>query len=97
MIGPLLASVARNITVVGLPEALSGPVRRGDAAAVARHLEALSKHPGIRDFYRAGVLAQIPMAAMLGEGPPNGLREIQALIAHGGRKPIRSALIPRKR
>jgi predicted short-subunit dehydrogenase-like oxidoreductase (DUF2520 family) len=37
----LLRSVADNIEQVGLPEALTGPVRRGDAATVSGHLQAL--------------------------------------------------------
>ncbi len=39
---PLLASVVRNLASVGLPAALTGPVARGDAASVERHIEALA-------------------------------------------------------
>ncbi len=39
----LLASVATNIDKVGLPEALTGPVVRGDVEAVRRHLNALPR------------------------------------------------------
>lgn len=37
----LLETVASNIGVLGLPAALTGPIARGDAAAVRRHREAL--------------------------------------------------------
>lgn len=37
----LLRSVADNVEQVGLPQALTGPVVRGDASAVALHLSAL--------------------------------------------------------
>ena len=104
MVGPLLESVGRNVRRVGLPEALSGPVRRGDALAVAGHLEALEnaakKRKNLRwvvDLYRAGVLAQIPMAGALGEAPKSGLAEIQARVAHAREMPLRSALPSRKR
>ena len=36
MLGPLLRSVAENVETLGFPEALTGPVRRGDAAAIER-------------------------------------------------------------
>jgi predicted short-subunit dehydrogenase-like oxidoreductase (DUF2520 family) len=39
----LLASVATNVESVGVPEALTGPVVRGDSATVARHLAALAR------------------------------------------------------
>lgn len=44
-LGGLLASVAHNIARVGLPEALTGPIARGDASTVARHREALLSCP----------------------------------------------------
>ncbi|MCC6556267.1 MAG: DUF2520 domain-containing protein, partial [Polyangiaceae bacterium] len=43
MLGPLLRTVAENVEALGLPTALTGPVRRGDAAGVARHLETLRR------------------------------------------------------
>lgn len=39
----LLASVAFNIARVGVPQALTGPVSRGDRATVQRHARALGK------------------------------------------------------
>lgn len=41
-LGALLQSVAQNILDVGPRKALTGPISRGDARAVARHLEALA-------------------------------------------------------
>jgi predicted short-subunit dehydrogenase-like oxidoreductase (DUF2520 family) len=40
-IGSLLSSVAANVARVGVPEALTGPIVRGDADTVARHRQAL--------------------------------------------------------
>jgi predicted short-subunit dehydrogenase-like oxidoreductase (DUF2520 family) len=37
----------------GLPAALTGPVSRGDAGTVARHLEALAANPDLQAAYRA--------------------------------------------
>lgn len=38
----LLRSVAHNLETLGMPDALTGPVMRGDVAAVAKHREALA-------------------------------------------------------
>ena len=47
MLGPLLRSVADNVETLGFPDALTGPVRRGDAAGVEKHLATLrEKLPG---------------------------------------------------
>jgi predicted short-subunit dehydrogenase-like oxidoreductase (DUF2520 family) len=43
MLGPLLASVAKNLTRSGARKALSGPVARGDANTSMRHLELLRR------------------------------------------------------
>ena len=45
LLGSLLRSVADNVARVGPSSALTGPIARGDATAVARHLEALSAEP----------------------------------------------------
>jgi predicted short-subunit dehydrogenase-like oxidoreductase (DUF2520 family) len=41
-VGALLRTVGENVERIGVPEALSGPVIRGDAATVGRHRRALS-------------------------------------------------------
>jgi len=42
-VGALLRTVSENIVQVGLPDALSGPVRRGDAKTVAAHRKELAQ------------------------------------------------------
>ena len=37
LLGPLLRSVGDNVEALGFPHALTGPVRRGDAAGVQKH------------------------------------------------------------
>lgn len=50
----LLASSAVNVGARGPAGALTGPVRRGDAGTVARHIDALTAiDPRIRDGYRS--------------------------------------------
>ena len=70
MLGPLLRSVAENVETLGFPDALTGPVRRGDAAGVERHLATLrSKMPSAVDLYVASGEAQLPLARAIGDAP----------------------------
>lgn len=43
---PLMQGTLANLTSVGLPGALTGPISRGDVGTVKRHLEALKAMPG---------------------------------------------------
>jgi predicted short-subunit dehydrogenase-like oxidoreductase (DUF2520 family) len=79
MLGPLLRSVADNIEILGFPDALTGPVRRGDAAAVHRAWELIaSRVPYGADLYAAAVAAQLPLAEALGEAPASAWVELRA-------------------
>ncbi len=68
VLGPLLRTVADNIEHLGLPQALTGPIRRGDAATVQRHLCQIGALPSTsRDLYKAAARKQIEMAKALGD------------------------------
>ena len=70
LLGPLLRSVADNLEHLGLPEALTGPVRRGDAAAVVAHRRRLGRQaPALVPLYDAAVRAQLDLARRLAEAP----------------------------
>lgn len=43
---PLLKGTLANLEAVGLPQALTGPIARGDVPTVERHLAALARAPG---------------------------------------------------
>jgi predicted short-subunit dehydrogenase-like oxidoreductase (DUF2520 family) len=78
MLGPLLRSVAENVERLGLPEALTGPVRRGDAAGVAKHLTTLEQiAPGLVPFYVASARVQLPLARALGDAPGESFDAIE--------------------
>ncbi|HYE99477.1 MAG TPA: DUF2520 domain-containing protein [Planctomycetota bacterium] len=48
----LAGGTVANVRAVGLPDALTGPIERGDAATVGRHLDALRRHaPGLTELY----------------------------------------------
>jgi predicted short-subunit dehydrogenase-like oxidoreductase (DUF2520 family) len=81
LVGPLLRTVGENVTRLGLPEALSGPVRRGDAATLRRHLRRLRQRtPDLVPLYVELARAQLGMARALGEGSSQGYDEVEALL-----------------
>ncbi len=80
LVGPLLRSVADNLERCGLPQALTGPVRRGDVATIEAHLERIrSELPALESLYDASVRAQLTMARELGEATPQQLDKIATL------------------
>jgi predicted short-subunit dehydrogenase-like oxidoreductase (DUF2520 family) len=81
MLGPLLRSVAENVERLGLPEALTGPVRRGDDVGLGRHLETLERlAPGLVPFYVAAARTQVPLARALGDAPAERFDAIEAKL-----------------
>ncbi len=84
MLGPLLRSVADNVEKMGLPLALTGPVRRGDAAGVTRHLEMLRRlAPELAPLYVASTRLQVDVARALDEEPPEAFDRILAALPGG--------------
>jgi len=77
VLGPLLRSVADNIDRLGFPEALTGPVRRGDVAGLDKHLSTLrAKLPEAVPLYLAAAEAQLPLARAIGDAPPESFDAI---------------------
>ncbi|HEY2744634.1 MAG TPA: DUF2520 domain-containing protein [Polyangia bacterium] len=79
-LGALLGSTAANLERVGLPEALTGPIARGDVAVVARHLLALRPHVEIAALYRATARRVSKVAAEKGRATRDALVRIAALL-----------------
>jgi predicted short-subunit dehydrogenase-like oxidoreductase (DUF2520 family) len=50
---PILKQTLANYSRLGAPQSFSGPIPRGDAATVAKHLKILRKVPGAREVYIA--------------------------------------------
>jgi predicted short-subunit dehydrogenase-like oxidoreductase (DUF2520 family) len=70
MLGPLLRSVAENVEALGFPDALTGPVRRGDAGAIERQIALLrQKLEGAVPLFVASAWAQLPLARAIGDAP----------------------------
>jgi len=66
----LTEGAVHNLVTVGLPGALTGPIRRGDAQTITRHLEALTAQaPDLTDLYRALACQTLPLAQALNLDP----------------------------
>lgn len=81
LLGPLLRSVAENVEALGFPDALTGPVRRGDPNALEKHLNLLrDRLSGAIPLYLASIHAQLPLAKELAEAPPSAFVEIEGWL-----------------
>lgn len=77
---PLLRGAVESLDRLGVPAALTGPIARGDAATVARHLDALAKAaPEALPIYRTLGAAAVPLARAIG-GDAQGLDTITELL-----------------
>ena len=65
---PLAEGALRNVTQKGTTEGLTGPVRRGDAVTIQRHLDALREQPALAQLYRALARHAVEIAMRI-DGP----------------------------
>lgn len=103
LLGPLLRSVADNVEALGFPDALTGPVRRGDAGSIQRQLDLLqARVPGALPLFITSALAQIPLARALGEAPASSFDAMERVLkatpvgAAVGNASAKSSKSPRK-
>nr|HEX4314083.1 DUF2520 domain-containing protein [Kofleriaceae bacterium] len=71
---PLARGAIDNVAARGTAGGLTGPVRRGDAATVQRHLDALRAQPELGEIYRALARRALDIASriMASEAGPDG-------------------------
>jgi predicted short-subunit dehydrogenase-like oxidoreductase (DUF2520 family) len=79
---PLAEGAVANVRRRGLADGLTGPIRRGDQATVARHLAALPAE--LAPLYRQLGLRTLAIARRLGEAEAADLDAIEALLASPG-------------
>lgn len=80
-LSPLIVSTALAVQERGLPGALTGPYVRGDAATVARHIEATqAQSPDLVRAYAALALVALPIAAEQGGLSGAARREIENML-----------------
>src|SRR5919199_2804123 len=78
---PLLRSTLANLENVGLPNALTGPLVRGDAGTVIEHLSALDvTAPDIAQVYRTLGLAALPLVEARGVLEPGAIAALEDAI-----------------
>jgi predicted short-subunit dehydrogenase-like oxidoreductase (DUF2520 family) len=76
---PLVESTVGNLRERGVAAALTGPIRRGDAETVGRHLAALTGRPEELALYRALGRRAVELASRAG-APDAGLAEVRRLL-----------------
>jgi predicted short-subunit dehydrogenase-like oxidoreductase (DUF2520 family) len=78
---PLLQGTVRNIEHLGVGQALTGPIARGDVATVSQHIEALATaEAGLLATYRQLGLQTVSLAGENGKLKPAAAREIERLL-----------------
>ena len=91
MLGPLLRSVAENVEALGFPDALTGPVRRGDAGAIGRQIDLLNeKLPASVGLFIAAGEAQLPLARKIGDAPKASFDEVAAVLEKKKKAPAKA-------
>jgi predicted short-subunit dehydrogenase-like oxidoreductase (DUF2520 family) len=80
---PLAEGALRNVEARGTTAGLTGPIRRGDAATVQRHIDALRALPDVAEIYRALARRAVEIATRI-DGPDaperTGLDAIRSLL-----------------
>ena len=73
---PLVRGTLANVERLGIPQALTGPIARGDAQTIAGHVAALRQRaPELLELYRAPGAADDTAGA--GAGRPHGSRRLK--------------------
>ena len=86
---PLTRGTLKNIGRLGIPEALTGPIARGDAATIERHCRDLAvQRPELLRFYRLLGEQTLELAKARGEIDAAAIEALQSLLvdAHAGGK-----------
>jgi predicted short-subunit dehydrogenase-like oxidoreductase (DUF2520 family) len=78
---PLITGTVDNLARAGLPAALTGPIARGDAGTVTRHLHALRERaPDLVPVYAALGRRTLELARRKGDAEPAALEEIARVL-----------------
>jgi predicted short-subunit dehydrogenase-like oxidoreductase (DUF2520 family) len=78
---PLLRGAVNNLTQVGLPAALTGPIARGDVKTIHHHLESIGKYqPDLLPLYKELGSWTIPIARGKGTLAEDKAAELKKLL-----------------
>jgi predicted short-subunit dehydrogenase-like oxidoreductase (DUF2520 family) len=82
--GDLIEQALGNARALGIANALTGPVTRGDVGTLARHIETLRLHaPAALPLYRAAGEREIALAEKRGALAQNRAAELRSTLATG--------------
>jgi predicted short-subunit dehydrogenase-like oxidoreductase (DUF2520 family) len=80
--GRLAEQTLANARALGIREALTGPMTRGDRGTLEAHLDALAAHaPGALDLYRAAAEREIVLAVGRGALTPEVAADMRSMLA----------------
>jgi len=80
---PLIRGTLANIESLGIPDALTGPVMRGDIETIRGHLEAMqARTPELLPLYRELARHTVRVAQDKNSITPQTAAEIQELMEH---------------
>lgn len=78
---PLIAGTLSNIERIGIPDALTGPIARGDVKTVRNHLSEIEKTlPTLLPLYKSLGLHTIPIAKAKGTLPASTAAALEKLL-----------------
>ncbi len=78
---PLIRGTINNIDTIGIPKCLTGPIARGDAGTIKKHLSALQKvAPDLVATYQELGLKTIPIALKKGRIDQKQASQLKALL-----------------
>jgi predicted short-subunit dehydrogenase-like oxidoreductase (DUF2520 family) len=81
--GPLLEQTLANAKAIGIADALTGPMTRGDAGTVKAHLAELRRHaPGVVELYEALARRELALAEARGTLAPEGVDRVRNSLAN---------------
>jgi predicted short-subunit dehydrogenase-like oxidoreductase (DUF2520 family) len=77
---PLVQGTLQNVKKFDASTALTGPIVRGDEESVARHLEALKKHPELHDLYIKMAYRTLQIAKREKKMPEEKFKALKSLL-----------------
>lgn len=77
----LLGGTLANLQDMSIPQALTGPIARGDTGTVRRHLDTLAANPPVADAYRVLGRLAIPLAQAKGTLNDTAAAELSSLLS----------------
>ncbi|MEP6638847.1 MAG: DUF2520 domain-containing protein [Chloroflexota bacterium] len=80
--GPLIEGTLGNARALGIREALTGPMTRGDVGTLEAHLATLGTHaPDVTDLYVAAAHRELDLAEARGALAPEASRKMRDVLA----------------